>query len=262
MATYNKRGYKAPKPQDETADNEFDQYSSVDTSKSTTAEVFNSLDQGANKMEGWVARNQKAIFGIVGAIALVTIGYVGYNKFVIEPKNEEASNEMFQAQAYYNDAFTNEADKQSLFNLALNGGEGKLGFLGIIENYKGTQSANLAHYYAGTTYLNQGEYKKAIEQLEQYKLGSDIIVGSLALGAIGDAFSELGQQADALEYYKKAADHNKNDFSTPRFLYKAGLAALEDGKKAEALKLFTEIKNNYSTAMEATLVESLIGLAQ
>ncbi|MBB1140760.1 tetratricopeptide repeat protein [Myroides sp. WP-1] len=262
MATYNKRGYKAPKPQDETVDNEFDQYSSVDTSNSTTAEVFNSLDQGANKMEGWVARNQKAIFGIVGAIALVTIGYVGYNKFVVEPKNEEAANEMFQAQAYYTDAFKNEADKQNLFNLALNGGEGKLGFLGIIDNYKGTSSANLAHYYAGTTYLNQGEFKKAIEQLEQYKLGSDIMIGSLALGAIGDAFSELGQHADAFDYYKKAAEHNKNDFSTPRFLYKAGISALEDGKKAEALKMFNEVKNNYSTAMEATLVESLIGLAQ
>ena len=262
MATYNKRGYKAPKPEDETVDNEFDQYGSVDTSKSTTAEVFNSLDQGANKMEGWVARNQKAIFGIVGAIALVTIGYVGYNKLVVEPKNEEASNEMFQAQSYYNDAFKNETDKQNLFNLALNGGEGKLGFLGIIENYKGTASANLAHYYAGTTYLNQGEFKKAIEQLEQYKLGSDVMIGSLTLGAIGDAFAELGQHADAIEYYKKAADHNKNDFSTPRFLYKAGISALEEGNKAEALKLFNEVKNNYSGSLEAGLVESLIGLAQ
>ncbi|MGS4346748.1 tetratricopeptide repeat protein [Myroides odoratus] len=262
MATYNKRGYKAPKPQDETVDNEFDQYGSVDTANSTTAEVFNSLDQGANKMEGWVAKNQKAIFGIVGAIALVTIGYVGYNKFVVEPKNDEAANEMFQAQAYYNDAFTNEADKQNLLTLALNGGEGKLGFLGIIDNYKGTASANLAHYYAGTTYLNQGEFKKAIEQLEQYKLGTDIIIGAQALGAIGDAFSELGQHADAFDYYKKAAEHNKNDFTTPRFLYKAGIAALEEGKKAEALKMFNEVKNNYATATEATMVESLIGLAQ
>ncbi|MBB1148971.1 MULTISPECIES: tetratricopeptide repeat protein [unclassified Myroides] len=263
MATYNKRGYKAPKPEGETVDNEFDQYSSVDTSNSTTAEVFNSLDQGANRMEGWVARNQKAIFGIVGAIALVTIGYVGYNKFVVEPKNDEAANEMFQAQSYYNDAFANETEKQNLLNLALNGGEGKLGFLGIIENYKGTASANLAHYYAGTTYLNQGEFKKAIEQLEQYKVvSSEAIIGASALGAIGDAFSELGQHADAFEYYQKAAAHNKNDFTTPRFLYKAGIAALEDGKKADALKLFNEVKNNYSTAMEATLVESLIGLAQ
>ena len=262
MATYNKRGYKAPKPEDETVDNEFDQYGSVDTANSTTAEVFNSLDQGANKMEGWVAKNQKAIFGIVGAIALVTIGYVGYNKFVVEPKNDEAANEMFQAQAYYNDAFTNEADKQNLLTLALNGGEGKLGFLGIIDNYKGTASANLAHYYAGTTYLNQGEFKKAIEQLEQYKLGTDIIIGAQALGAIGDAFSELGQHADAFDYYKKAAEHNKNDFTTPRFLYKAGIAALEEGKKAEALKMFNEVKNNYATATEATMVESLIGLAQ
>ncbi len=262
MATYNKRGYKAPKPQDETVDNEFDQYSTVDASNSSTAEVFNSLDMGANKMESWVTKNRKVIFGIVGAAALLAIGYVGYDKFVVEPKNGEAANEMFQAQSYYDQAFAADANKDELFNLALNGGEGKLGFLGIIDNYKGTSTANLAHYYAGTTYLNQGKFKEAIQQLEQYKLSNDVVVGALALGAIGDAFSELGQQKDALDYYKKAADYNKNDFTSPRYLYKAGIAALELGNKEEAVKLFNEIKNNYQGGMEATMVESLIGLAQ
>lgn len=261
MATYNKRGYKAPKPEREKGDNEFDQFSNVDASNSTTAEVFNTLDESANKMEGWVARNQKVIFGVVGAIALITIGYVGYSKFVVEPKNEDAANNMFTAQNYYNDAMANPVAGDSLYNLALNGGEGKFGFLGIIENYKGTNTANLAHYYAGTTYLNLGKFKEAIQHLEQFK-ANDIVIGALSLGAIGDAFSELNQLDDALVYYKKAADYNKNDFTAPRFLNKAGLVALELGKKEDALKYFTEIKNNYRTSTEFQNVEGLIGLAQ
>ncbi|MDR2224061.1 MAG: tetratricopeptide repeat protein [Flavobacteriaceae bacterium] len=261
MATYNKRGYKAPKPEQEKEENEFDQFSQVDASNSKTAEVFDTLDQGANKMEGWVARNQKVIFGVVGAIALATLGYVGYDKFVVEPKNEDAANEMFQAQSYYNEAMTNTVASDSLYKLALNGGEGKLGFLGIINTYKGTKSANLAHYYAGTTYLNQSKFKEAIQQLEQFK-ANDIVLGALSLGAIGDAFSELGQNKEALEYYKKAADYNKNDFTAPRFLNKAGLVALELGQKEEALKFFNEIKNNYRTSPEFQSVEGLIGLAQ
>ncbi|MCC9041495.1 tetratricopeptide repeat protein [Myroides sp. M-43] len=261
MATYNKRGYKAPKPEQEKDDTEFDQYTNIDASNSKTAEVFNSLDQGANRMESWVVRNQKVIFGLVGAVALVTLGYVGYDKLIVEPKNDDAANEMFQAQSYYNNALMDSTAKDSLFALALNGGEGKLGFLGIIENYSGTQSANLAQYYAGTAYLNKGEFTKAIEHLEKFK-GNDAVIAPLALGAIGDAFSELGQQKEALEYYQKAAAKQKNDFTTPRFLNKAGLIALEMGNKEEALKNFNEIKNNFQGSVEYRGVDALIGLAQ
>ena len=39
---------------------------------------------------------------------------------------------------------SNESD--SLFRLALNGGEGKYGFLDIVDEYSGTKAANLANY--------------------------------------------------------------------------------------------------------------------
>ena len=62
MATYNKRGYKAPKEKEEKLDNNFIEDVNVDEKDSTTAGVFNSLDQTASKTEEWVARNQKYIF--------------------------------------------------------------------------------------------------------------------------------------------------------------------------------------------------------
>jgi hypothetical protein len=33
-----------------------------------------------------VAKNQNFIIGIVGAVALITIGYLAYQKFIAEPK--------------------------------------------------------------------------------------------------------------------------------------------------------------------------------
>jgi predicted negative regulator of RcsB-dependent stress response len=42
----------------------------------------------------------------------------------------------------------------------------------------------------------------------------------LAKGAIGDAYSQKNQPQEALENYVKAAESNKNDFTTPRFLLK------------------------------------------
>lgn len=258
MATYNKRGYKAPKPKEvnevEPVEQEFDGHS-------TTAEVFDSLDQGASKTEEWVEKNQKSIFIVVGAIAVITIGYMLYSKFLVEPKEEEAANEMFQAEQYFTEAVNTQTAKDSLYNLALNGGEGKLGFLGIIDNYSGTDAANLAHYFSGMSYLNTGKYKEAVTQFDAFNTNDDVLK-AMATGATGDAFAQLGQNEDALEYYVKAANASKNELTTPRFLFKAGEAALALDKKAEASKHFKEIKDNYSTSQEGVSIDAYIAMTE
>ena len=58
MATYNKRGYKQKKQDVEITTEE----ETIDVGDSTTAEVFNTLDEGANKAEEFVEKNQKYIF--------------------------------------------------------------------------------------------------------------------------------------------------------------------------------------------------------
>ncbi|HRB70860.1 MULTISPECIES: tol-pal system YbgF family protein [Flavobacterium] len=260
MATYNKRGYKAPKPQEEAVENEFEQAVEIDEKGSTTAGVFNKLDEGASKTEEWVARNQKYIFGFVGAIAIATAGYLLYDKFVVEPKEDDAANEMFQAQQYFQQAVEGQA-ADSLFALSLKGGEGKLGFLGIVDNYSGTKAANLAHYYAGMAYLNTAKYKEAVQQLEQFS-SDDMMLKALALGGIGDAFSELDKKEDALTYYKKAAEANDNEYTTPRFLFKAGQVALALNKKADAAKFFTQIKEKYEGSAEGANIDALIAMTE
>jgi len=75
MATYNKRGYKAPKPGEAKDENEFEEV--VDVKDSTTAEVFDALDEKASRTEEWVAKNQKVLLAIVGAIAIGTLSSPG-----------------------------------------------------------------------------------------------------------------------------------------------------------------------------------------
>ncbi|MDN3672108.1 hypothetical protein QWY99_03370 [Flavobacterium branchiarum] len=261
MATYNKRGYKAPKEKevkDEVVNEE--QQVILDGKNSKTAEVFSKLDETASKTEDWVARNQKIIIGLVAAIAVGTIGYLAYQRFIALPKQDEAANEMFVAQQNFEKA-TNGVASDSLYKLALNGSEGKFGFLKIADEYSGTDAGNLANYYAGIAYLNTGKYDEAISYLGKFK-SKDLILGALAKGAIGDAYSQKNQQKEALDYYVKAAESNKNDFTTPRFLLKAGKTALALGQKADALKYFTEIKESYEATPEAASVDVLIGLAQ
>ena len=257
MATYNKRGYK---PAKEKEVKEVTQDISTLEKNSTTAEVFSTLDSTASKTEDFVAKNQKIIIGVVGAIALSTLGYLAYQKFVAAPKEEEAANEMFVAQQNFQKA-TDGVASDSLYKLALNGSEGKFGFVKIAYEYSGTSSGNLANYYAGMAYLNTGKYTEAIEYLGKFK-SEDIVLSAMAKGAIGDAYSQKNQPKEALDYYLKAAESDKNDFTTPRFLLKAGKIALGLGNKEDALKYFTDIKDNFESSPEAASVDVLIGLAQ
>ena len=260
MATYNKRGYKAPKPKDDKIDNEYIDNEPIDDKDSTTAEVFNSLDETASRTEDFVARNQKIILGVVAVIAVAAIVYTLYSKYVVEPKEVEATNEMYVAQKNFQLA-TDGTAADSLYNLALNGSEGKYGFIKIADEFSGTDAGNLASYYAGMAYLNTGKYDEAITYLEQFS-SDDVMLKALAIGAIGDAHSQKNEMKEALDFYKKALSSNENDFTTPRFMLKAGKTALALGQKEEAAKFFTDIKEKYETAPEAQGIDALIGLAQ
>ena len=252
MATYKKRGYK-PKTK---AEKEIE----VEEG-STTAEVFNTLDEGASKTEAWVEKNQKFIFGVVGVIAIAVLGYILYQKFIMEPNQIEASNEISQANSYYEEALNATTAKDSLYNLALNGNAGKYGLLDIADKYSGTPAGNLANYQAGMAYLQTKKYQEAITYLDQFK-SDDMLLAALAKGAIGDAFMQLDQKEEALKYYKEAVAKNANEVTTPRFLLKAGITALELGKAGEAYDFFHKITEEFKDSPEAAKAKTYKGQAE
>lgn len=251
MATYNKRGHK-PKTKE--------QKTEALEENSTTAEVFNTLDESASKTEEWAVQNQNYILIAIGAIVLLVLGYLGYNKFVAEPKEAEAMNEMFQAQQYFDQA-VNGTSKDSLYTLALNGGGGKFGMLDIANEYSGTPAANLANYYAGMAYLNLKDYQNAVKYLGEFS-SDDTMLGPIAKGGIGDAFMQLNQPDDALEYYEEAAKMNTNDYTTPMYLFKAANVAMKLGKTDKALENYKKIKEDFPTSEQAGTIDVFIGRAE
>ncbi|QBZ98163.1 tetratricopeptide repeat protein [Flavobacterium sangjuense] len=262
MATFNKRGYKAPKEKAEKLDNNYIEDVNVDEKDSATAKAFDTLDQSASRAEDFVAKNQKYILGFLTIVALATVSYLLYQKFIAEPSQEEAANELFVAQQNFQKAVDASGTKaDSLYSLVLKGSEGKFGVVKIADEYSGTDAGNLANYYAGISYLNTKKYAEAIASLEKFK-SDDIMLSTLAIGAVGDAYAQQNKQKEALEHYIKAADANKNELTRPRYLLKAGKTALVLGNKADALKYFNDIKDNYEATPEAQAVDALIGLAQ
>jgi tetratricopeptide (TPR) repeat protein len=159
---------------------------------------------------------------------------------------------MFVAENYF--------EKDS-FNIALNGSGNYPGFLQIIDDYSFTKSANLAHYYAGICYLRTGKFYEAVEQLEKFK-SNDQLIAPIALGAQGDAYSELNQTDKAIDSYKKAAKKSENDFTSPLYLMKA--AQLLESKKdfKAALEIYNTIKEKYSKTYDGRQIDKFITRAE
>ncbi|MCB0376607.1 MAG: tetratricopeptide repeat protein, partial [Sinomicrobium sp.] len=228
--------------------------------QSTTAEVFKTLDKSASRTEKWVEKNQKYVFGAIAIIGVAVLGYLAYREFIQKPKEIEASDEMFFAQQYMDQAQDN-PEKDSLYNLALNGAEGKYGLLDIIANYKGTKAANLAQYSAGMAYLNLHSYEEAITRLQRFS-SDDAMLGALAKGGIGDAFMQLNQPEDALAYYESAFNYHTNNYLTPRFLFKAGATAMALKQYDKALTYFKRIREEFPDSEEGRTIDVYIGYAE
>jgi tetratricopeptide (TPR) repeat protein len=251
MSTYKKK-YKAEGKKEA---------NQIDESEFETAGVLNTLEETASRSEKWIEKNSKPLFYSLISVVVVFLAFLGYTNYVVEPNETEASNELSFPRKHFNEAATAGSGIDSLLNLGLEGADGKYGFLDIADSYSNTSAGNLANYYAGVSYLQMKQYDKAIEYLSKFN-SDDEMLGPVALGAIGDAFSDIDQQEDALEFYEKAANKKANEFTTPLFLYKAAQTAmsLEEYNKAE--KLFTQIKENYSKSDQGRDIEKFINAAK
>jgi tetratricopeptide (TPR) repeat protein len=216
-----------------------------------TEERIVAVEEAFSKTEQFIERNQKIILIVVGAIIVVVLGYFGFKRIYLAPREKEAQSQMFMAEKYF---------EMDSIKKALNGDGNYLGFLAIIDDYKFTKSANLSHYYAGICYLKKGEFQNAIDQLDKFSSG-DELVGPMAIGAIGDAYMELNSTDKAIDYYLKAANKRKNDLTTPMFLMKAGMAYELEGKYDLASKTYTRIKTDFSKTNEGRDIDKYIARA-
>ena len=205
-----------------------------------------------SRAEKYIEENKKSLAIIFGALILIIGGYFGWKKFYIEPMEAEAQTQMFMAESYF--------EKDSL-NKAINGDGQYPGFEEIVDKYSSCPTGNLAHYYLGLCYLQKGKFEDAIEQLEDFS-AKDEYLGAVAVSAIGDCNMELGKPEEAIKQYIKAADMNKNDFTSPIILMKAGKAYESMNNFADALKIYEQIKADFPDSREGKEVDKYLSYAK
>ena len=196
-----------------------------------------------------IADNQGLIFGVLVGLVILIGGYLAYKNFIVAPKAKKAIAEIYKAEQLF---------EQDSFGRALtNPGGGYLGFEGVADEYGATETGNLANYYAGISYLNLGQFEAAISYLEDFDAEGEVLP-IMKAGALGDAYSELGDLDEALSYYKRAADTNENDVLTPYYLKKTALLLEKQQKLSEAAEYYEEIQENYPQSIEAATIDKYL----
>ena len=187
------------------------------------------------RSEEFIQKNQKTLIIVLVAIVVVIVAIFGLRKWVFQPRETRAAEEMFAAEQWF---------AEGNFDKALNGDDTYRGFLSVIDSYGCTKAGNLAKYYAGASYLQMGNFDEAARWLKKYN-GKDTFTRPLAEMMLGDALIEQGQTKEAVAHYTKAAKMNDNYITAPTALFKAGMAYLMLSDNAKALDCFQQVKKNY-----------------
>ena len=208
--------------------------------------AVNEANETLNKTEAFFLKYKKAIIISVVAVFVIVAGAILYKNYVADPQEQEASTALAKGQEYMS---------QEQFDKALKGdGAGYAGFLKIASDNGNTEAGNLANLYAGLCYANmqKPDWKAALEYVSKFSTSSDMIISPASQMALGDIYANNDMLDKAVESFRKAAkmanskaEDNINLSIAPLALNKAGVILESQGKKAEALEIYKDIKATY-----------------
>ena len=204
-------------------------------------------EQQITKTEAFFEKYKKAIIGCVVAVIAIIVCIILANNYYFEPRANEASTELAKSQELFN---------QQQYDKAL------VGFQKVAADYSSTNAGNLAQLYIGICQANLGKWQEAVNALESFSGQDDQMISPAAEGALGNAYANLNQLDKAVEHLKKAAKMADNNSLSPTFLIQAGEILESQGKKAEALELYQQVKEKYFNSMQYQSIDKYIERAK
>jgi tetratricopeptide (TPR) repeat protein len=211
------------------------------------------LDSGevaVAKAKDFWTRNNKPILIVLAVVILVAGGWLIYKNFFQAPKEAKAAEAMYKAEEYY---------RMDSLNLALNGDGQHMGFLRVISRYGGTDAANMANFYAGSSYIKLGDNQNAIKHLKKFDTNARQ-VQARAYKLLADAYADAGNHSEALSYYKKAGRHFEADAtqSAEALFMAAYLADRVIKNQKEAIELYKELKKKFPNTQQGYAADTYL----
>ena len=204
-------------------------------------------EQQVAKTEAFFEKNKKMVMGCLAAVIIIIAGIILFNNYYLTPRANEASTELAKSQQLF---------EQQQYDKALEG------FKKVAADYSSTDAGNLANLYVGICQANLGKWQEAVNALETFSGKGDQMISPAAEGALGDAYANLNQLDKAVEHMKKAAKMADNNTLSPIYLIKAGEILESQGKKAEALELYKQVKEKYVNSMQYQTIDKYIERAK
>ncbi len=207
------------------------------------------VEDALSQSEAFIVKNKKMIISVIVAIIVIIAGVVIYKNFISEPRERKASEALYRGEQYF------DAEQ---YDLALNGDSlGYKGFIKIADEFSGTDAANLAHAYAGISYARIGKYKEAVESLNNFS-GDDLVIAPAVTGTLGNCYAQLGDLEKAASTLVKAAEMADAHSMSPVYLIQAGVIYEKLGKKEDAVKAYTTVKDKYFNSYQAMDIDKYI----
>lgn len=169
----------------------------------------------------------------VGGVLLLVLGYFIYLQMFWKPANEKSKD------AYW-PALVNISSDSVDVDLAIDE------LRGVVKKYDGKIGGEVAQFLYARQLMAKGEYSKALAELQEVEV-EDTYVRVMCVGLQADCKSEMNKYKEASAQYEEAANMIDNDLTTPMYLNKAALCAMELKDYKTATKYYKRIINDYPT---------------
>ena len=129
------------------------------------------VEEALGRSEQFIEKNQNILMYAIIGIVVIVLGYFGYQKFVVAPKEAAAQEQIYMAQKYF--------DIDSL-SRALYGDGNALGFLDIADDYGSTDTGNLANTNHDSTRVTWLGHSTFLVQMDGLNILIDPMIGEYA----------------------------------------------------------------------------------
>lgn len=207
------------------------------------------VEEAVSRSEAFINKNKKTIVAAVCAVIVLIIGAMLVSNYVVKPREQKAAEALFAGERYF---------QSGDYETALNGDQYEYaGFEAVADEFGSTKAGKLAKAYAGLSMAKLGRYEEAIPYLKGFK-GKDAMVAPSVLAALGNCYAQVGDEAQAAATLVKAANMADNNLLSPAYLVQAGQIYEKLGNKAEALKVYQEVKDKYYGSTQSMDIDRYI----
>jgi tetratricopeptide (TPR) repeat protein len=204
------------------------------------------VDTTAHSLE-WASENRRSLI-VTSAIVLALILAVVGGYFFYQHRAEQASTAFGEAMQAYQTPLAQPGQQvppgvKTFPSIADRAKAANALFTAVADKYGMTPNGKLARYFAGLTFIEEGQNASAESTLKQVGSGWNKDLAALARLSLAQLYRQTGRDAQAIELYNELT-------AKPATTVPAGLAQLQlaelyenEGKPDAAKKIYAQLKD-------------------